>query len=88
MKLLGLALLVIGLNLQVSNVSMRFHKLLFDRDTPHAHLVDLQALLNSWRYWPNIGCYEFSFERTVFFELTNGADQLPCDGCQGSELRK
>ena len=39
----------------------------------------------SWRYWPNVGCYEFSFERTVFFELSNGAVSLPNSG---SELGK
>ena len=39
----------------------------------------------SWRYWPNVGCYEFSFERTVFFELSTGAVSLPNSG---SELGK
>merc|ERR1711884_899357 len=38
----------------------------------------------NWRYWPNIGCYEFSFERTVFFELTNEATRL--SAITGSEL--
>jgi len=38
----------------------------------------------NWRYWPNIGCYEFSFERTVFFELTNEATRL--SAIAGSEL--
>ena len=41
-----------------------------------------------WRYWPNIGCYEFSFQRTVFFDLTGNPTQLACDGCRGSELRR
>ena len=41
-----------------------------------------------WRYWPNIGCYKFSFERTVFFDLTNAATELTCDGCLGSKLRR
>ena len=40
----------------------------------------------NWRYWPNIGCFEFSFERTVFFELTNEATRLST--IEGSELRK
>merc|ERR1712027_296881 len=38
----------------------------------------------NWRYWPNIGCFEFSFERTVFFELTNEATRLST--IAGSEL--
>jgi len=38
----------------------------------------------NWRYWPNIGCFEFSFERTVFFELTNEATRL--SAIAGSEL--
>merc|ERR1712117_909943 len=38
----------------------------------------------NWRYWPNIGCFEFSFERTVFFELTNEATRL--SAITGSEL--
>merc|ERR1711884_675899 len=38
----------------------------------------------NWRYWPNIGCFEFSFERTVFFELTNEATRL--SAIEGSEL--
>ena len=42
----------------------------------------------NWRYWSNIGCYEFSFERTVFFELTDAATPLSCDGCEGSQLCK
>ena len=46
--------------------------------------IVLQAML-SWRYWPNVGCYEFSFERTVFFELSTGAVSLPNSG---SELGK
>ena len=39
-----------------------------------------------WRYWPNIGCYEFSFERTVFFEMSNEATRLSAP--KGSQLRK
>lgn len=42
----------------------------------------------NWRYWPNIGCYEFSFQRTVFFDITDDAEELTCDGCRGSELRR
>merc|ERR1712117_599284 len=38
----------------------------------------------NWRYWPNIGCFEFNFERTVFFELTNEATRL--SAIAGSEL--
>jgi len=30
----------------------------------------------TWRYWPSIGCFDFNFERTVFFELTNDATEL------------
>ena len=40
----------------------------------------------TWRYWPNIGCYNFNFERTVFFELTN--DAIVLSPVSGSELRK
>jgi len=38
----------------------------------------------SWRYWPNIGCFNFNFERTVFFEVTNGATEL--SATKGLEL--
>ena len=44
--------------------------------------------VSNWRYWSNIGCYEFSFQRTVFFELTDAATPLSCDGCDGSEICK
>ena len=40
----------------------------------------------TWRYWPNIGCFDFNFERTVFFELTNDATELLT--IKGTELRK
>ena len=36
----------------------------------------LSTEAKNWRYWPNIGCYEFSFERTVFFELTGESSRL------------
>ena len=44
----------------------------------------------NWRYWSNIGCYKFSFQRTVFLQLTNAVNPLSCndDGCQGSHLCK
>merc|ERR1711884_822100 len=35
-----------------------------------------QTEAKTWRYWPNIGCYNFNFERTVFFELTTDATEL------------
>jgi len=38
----------------------------------------------NWRYWPNIGCFDFNFERTVFFEVTNGATEL--SATKGLEL--
>ena len=40
----------------------------------------------TWRYWPNIGCFDFNFERTVFFELSNDATELSIT--KGLELRK
>ena len=43
-------------------------------------------LSKKWRYWPNIGCFDFNFERTVFFELTNDATEL--SAIKGVELRK
>ena len=32
---------------------------------------------STWRYWPKIGCFDFDFERTIFFELTNDVTVLP-----------
>merc|ERR1711884_250587 len=43
-----------------------------------------QTEAKTWRYWPSIGCYDFNFERTVFFELTNDANELST--IQGLEL--
>ena len=40
----------------------------------------------TWRYWPNIGCFDFDFERTVFFELTDDAMELSTN--EGLQLRK
>ena len=40
----------------------------------------------TWRYWPNIGCFDFNFERTVFFDLTEDANMLST--IKGSQLRK
>ena len=40
----------------------------------------------TWRYWPNIGCFNFNFERTIFFELTDDATMLLT--IKGSHLRK
>ena len=40
----------------------------------------------TWRYWPNIGCFNFNFERTIFFELTDDATMLLT--IEGSHLRK
>merc|ERR1711884_449874 len=35
-----------------------------------------QTEAKTWRYWPSIGCYDFNFERTAFFELSNDATEL------------
>ena len=53
-------------------------------NAPFSQATSITA--KNWRYWPNIGCYEFSFERTVFFEMTNEATRLSAP--KGSQLRK
>ena len=91
MRMTGLtsvsALVVIGVlagNLQLADVSIIQHVI----PILVASLLSLRFQAKNWRYWSNVGCYEFSFERTVFFELTDAATPLSCDGCEGSELCK
>ena len=45
-------------------------------------MLPLYFQAKNWRYWSNIGCYRFNFERTVFFELTNAATPLATEGSQ------
>ena len=69
-------------NLHLSDVSI------IQQFSPQKPSLLLRFQAKNWRYWSNIGCYEFSFERTVFFELTDTATPLSCDGCEGSQLCK